>query len=110
MNSATHSWPRKYFAQANEAAKDSRLVSALKGAGVAVWLRPFLLAVIAALAIAQSVPDNVVFEKQVAYNAVSRLSMDIARPNEARSYPAVFPVQATTRDIRPHFCVWRSAP
>ncbi len=51
--------------------------------------RLLLIPAIATLGLSQTVPDNVTFEKQVAYNAGSRLAMDVARPKEPGSYPAV---------------------
>jgi acetyl esterase/lipase len=41
------------------------------------------------LSLAQTVPDNVTFEKQVTYNAGSRLAMDLARHKGIGPYPAI---------------------
>ncbi len=54
--------------------------------------RWFLLPALAALGFAQTVPDNITLEKQVAYNAGSRLMMDLARPKGAGPYPAVIAI------------------
>jgi len=54
--------------------------------------RLVLIPAITALGLAQTVPDNITFEKQVAYNAGSRLTMDIARPKATGSYPAVIAI------------------
>lgn len=48
-----------------------------------------LLPLVAALALAQTVPNSVTLEKQVVYNQGGRLMMDIARPKGDGPYPGV---------------------
>lgn len=52
----------------------------------------FLIPALAALAAAQTVPDNVTFEKDVAYNPRIRLMMDVARPKGPGPHPAVLAI------------------
>src|SRR5215813_10517304 len=80
MNSATRwSRPKSFATESNWEMKTQ----------MPKWL---LLPAIAVMAMAQTVPDNVTLEKQVAYNAGSRLAMDLARPKGAGPYPAVIAI------------------